>query len=39
VFYNGKMIAYIQATGEEGDIEIEFSSPWLTNASCIIKTK
>ncbi len=37
--YKGKMIAYVQATGEKGNIEVTFSSPWLTDAKCNIKTK
>lgn len=37
--YMGKMIAYIQAIGEQGEIEVEFSSPWLTTSKCTIKTK
>ncbi|MGQ1786166.1 MULTISPECIES: sugar-binding domain-containing protein [unclassified Saccharicrinis] len=37
--HNGKMIAYIQATGEQGDVEVTFSSPWLTSSKCTIKTK
>jgi hypothetical protein len=37
--YMGKMIAYIQASGKQGDIEVEFSSPWLTSSKCTIKTK
>ena len=27
--YHGRILAYIQATGEEGEAEIEFTSPWL----------
>jgi hypothetical protein len=37
--FKGKMIAYIQATGETGDIKIQFSSPWLMDATCTIKSK
>ena len=37
--YKGKMIAYIQATGAEGNIEIEFSSPWLESTKCNINSK
>ncbi len=37
--HNGKLIAYIQASGEKGHIEVEFSSPWLTSSKCDIKTK
>ncbi|WP_372772800.1 glycoside hydrolase family 2 TIM barrel-domain containing protein [Mangrovibacterium sp.] len=35
--YKGKLIAYIQATGMNGNIEVEFSSPWLSGTKCIIK--
>jgi hypothetical protein len=27
--YHGRLIAYIQATGKEGKINIKFSAPWL----------
>lgn len=37
--YRGRMITYVQATGEKGNIEIEFSSPWLVSSKCNIKTK
>jgi hypothetical protein len=37
--YMGRMIAYIQATGEKGNLEIEFSSPWLRSSKCNIITK
>lgn len=37
--YKGKMIAYVQATGDEGNIEIEFSSSWLKSAKCTINAK
>ena len=36
--HKGKLIAYIQATGKQGNIEVEFSSPWLVNSKCVIKT-
>ncbi len=35
--YMGKMIAYVQATGEPGAVEVAFSSPWLKSAKCSIK--
>jgi len=35
--YKGKMIAYIQATGEAGDVVVTFRSPWLDAATCSIK--
>lgn len=37
--YKGKMIAYIQATGDVGEVEVKFSSPWLNASICSIKTK
>ncbi|GEP98884.1 sugar-binding domain-containing protein [Chitinophaga cymbidii] len=27
--YHGRLLAYIQATGEDGEIKVRFSSPWL----------
>lgn len=27
--YHGRILAYVQATGEEGEIKINFTSPWL----------
>jgi hypothetical protein len=29
--YNGKMLAYLQTTGDPGAVEITFSAPWLTS--------
>jgi len=29
--YNGRMLAYLQTTGEPGKIEITFSAPWLNS--------
>jgi hypothetical protein len=29
--YNGRMLAYLQTTGDQGAIEITFSAPWLTS--------
>jgi hypothetical protein len=37
--YMGRMIAYIEATGDEGDIKITFSSPWLHPATITLRTK
>jgi hypothetical protein len=34
--YKGKMIAYVQASGEKGNIEIRFSSPYLNTSICKI---
>ena len=30
--YNGRMLAYVQATGDQGEVEINFSAPWLKSA-------
>lgn len=35
--FMGKMIAYIQATGNLGTVDVEFNSPWLKSAKCSIK--
>ncbi len=37
--HKGKMIAYIQATGEKGELVVEFTSPWLIDAKCIINVQ
>lgn len=37
--FHGKILAYIQSTGEDGDIKIRFSSPWLKPVELDIKTK
>lgn len=37
--YHGRILAYIQATGEEGTVKIKFSSPWLKNAEVTINVK
>ncbi|MBN2611442.1 MAG: DUF4982 domain-containing protein [Bacteroidales bacterium] len=36
--YLGRMIAYIQATGEKGKAKIKFTSPWLQNEEIEIET-
>jgi hypothetical protein len=36
--YRGRMIAYVEATGE-GDIRVAFSSPWLKTATTVIRAK
>ncbi|WP_236263812.1 DUF4982 domain-containing protein, partial [Dysgonomonas sp. Marseille-P4677] len=35
--YHGHILAYIQATGEQGDIKVRFTSPWLNSAQETIK--
>ncbi len=36
--FNGRLMAYVQATGEAGEIKVKFSSPWLKEAVALIKT-
>lgn len=36
--YHGRILAYIQATGQ-GDIKIRFSSPWLKGTELTVKAK
>ncbi len=37
--YHGKLLAYIQASGEEGQAEITFTSPWLKEAKVLLNIK
>ncbi|GHT58744.1 beta-galactosidase [Bacteroidia bacterium] len=37
--YHGRLLAYIQATGETGEVKVQFSSPWLKSTETIIKIK
>lgn len=34
--YHGRLLAYIQATGKNGVIKLNFSAPWLKDASVVI---
>ena len=36
--YHGRILAYIQSSGEEGDIKVKFSIPWLPEAIVTIKS-
>jgi len=36
--YRGRILAYIQSSGEAGDIKIKFSTPWLPDATVIVKS-
>jgi hypothetical protein len=36
--YHGRILAYIQSSGEEGDIKVKFSIPWLPDAIVTIKS-
>jgi hypothetical protein len=31
--YHGRILTYVEATGEEGEIEIGFISPWLKSTT------
>lgn len=35
--YHGRLLAYIQADGESGDILVKFTSPWLKSAQMTIR--
>ena len=35
--FHGRLLAFIQATGNEGDIRIRFSSPWLKPVEAVIR--
>lgn len=35
--FNGRLLAYIQATGKEGKIKIKFTAPWLKETQVIIE--
>jgi beta-galactosidase len=37
--YNGRMLAYIQTTGNPGNVEINFSAPWLDPAKVTLIIK
>lgn len=37
--FHGHILAYIQSTGEGGDIQVRFSSPWLKSAEVTINAK
>jgi hypothetical protein len=34
--FHGRIMAYVQATGEDGDIKISFTSPWLESTEIIL---
>ena len=36
--YRGKILAYIQSSGEAGDIKIRFSTPWLPDTVITVKS-
>jgi beta-galactosidase/beta-glucuronidase len=37
--FHGRLIAYIQSTGQDGVIKITFSAPWLKEANVVIDVK
>lgn len=37
--YHGRILAFVQATGEEGDVHIRFTSPWLESAETTITVR
>ena len=37
--YNGKMIAYLQTTGDRGNVDIVFSAPWLNSGKVSIRVE
>jgi hypothetical protein len=36
--FNGRMLAYVQSTGDTGNVEITFSAPWLDSAKVTLKS-
>jgi beta-galactosidase/beta-glucuronidase len=34
--FHGKLLAYVQSTGEKGQIKVQFSSPWLKPVEAVI---
>jgi beta-galactosidase len=37
--FNGRLVAYIQSTGEKGVVKIKFTAPWLQSAETTIEVK
>jgi beta-galactosidase/beta-glucuronidase len=37
--YHGRLLAYVQATGEAGEVKVTFSSPWLKPVEIIMQIK
>jgi beta-galactosidase len=37
--FNGRLLAYIQSDGKEGEVKVRFSSPWLQSAELTIKIR
>lgn len=37
--YHGRILAFIQATGDEGEVKVRFTSPWLKPVEATVKVK
>jgi len=37
--YHGRLLAYIQATGKEGKVNLTFTAPWLKDAKVSIEVQ
>jgi len=37
--YHGRLLAYIQATGKEGKVNLTFTAPWLKDAKLSIEVQ
>ena len=37
--FHGRLLAYIQATGQQGEIKVRFTSPWLKSVETTIAVK
>lgn len=37
--FNGRILAYLQATGEEGELKVQFTSPWLEATEITIQAR
>ncbi len=37
--HNGRLMAYIETTGSEGNVKVTFSSPWLKTAEVYLIVK
>ncbi len=37
--FNGRLLAYIQSDGKEGDVKVRFSSPWLQSTELTLKIR
>lgn len=37
--FHGRMVAYLQSTGQDGDVKLQFSAPWLKPAEITLNIK